>query len=195
MKFLFLLLILLVHVCGYELIDELSDTVESGGEKFYTLNPRPVTLICLISDEGDADLYVDYTSSTSRPDYLTHRYSATTSGLDVVTVLWKGDNTLSIGVHGHIAHDNSSYRLYILAPNPTDVLDHQIWEVDPDDNTKKLIIDVDPLWMANDPKLHRMLELLSTENHVHKGTSDWVAVKDWIMWFIVNFIHILEILA
>lgn len=194
---LFVSLILLVtRVLSYELISELSGTVEGGEHKFYTLNPRPVTLICLISDEGDADLYVDYSSATDKPDYLTHKYSAASSGLDVVTILKNRDEKVSIGVHGYIAHNNSTYRLYIIEPSPLDVLDYQIWEFDHESNTTKLIIDIDPLWMANDPKLHRMLEWLSGSGGPVIGTSNWAGVLEWIIWFVVNIIHILvEILA
>ena len=37
----------------------------------------------------------------------------------------------------------------------------QIWDWDPESNSNKLLIDVDPLFLANDPALNRLLALLA----------------------------------
>ena len=37
----------------------------------------------------------------------------------------------------------------------------QIWDWDPESNTSKLLIDVDPLFFANDPTLNRLLDHLA----------------------------------
>lgn len=199
----FLLFFLLLWERGksYRLLDQISGSVKGGEANYYTLKQKTITLICLVSDEGDADLYVDYTSVTKTPDSETHRYLATSTGLDVVTVMYDTSygESLSIGVHGYIAQNESSYRLYIVTPSEEDISDHQVWELDPESKTQRLIIDVDPLWMANDPKLHRMLEMLSSTGYVtshNQLTSYLIIIKDWILWFIVNFLHIaVEILA
>lgn len=197
---LFLFLLSFEASWSYELVGQLSDRVEAGEGKYYTVNPSPITLICLVSDEGDADIYVDFSSTTTRPDYLTHKYSATSSGIDVVTVLRdkmevEGDS-ISIGVYGHVTHGNSTFRMYIIVPSSSDVLEHQIWELDHESNTTKLIIDVDPLWIANDPKLHRLLESISGDYYYQEGgVSGWIAVKDGILWLLVNVLQlVVEIL-
>ena len=192
--------LLALTVQSYELVGHLSGKVEAGEGKYYTINPSPITLICLVSDEGDADMYVDYYSTTTRPDYLTHRYSAATSGIDVVTVLrddmsTEGDG-ISVGVYGYITRGNSSFRMYVIVPSSSDVLDHQIWEMDHESNTSKLVIDVDPLWIANDPKLHRLLESVLVSGYYRSDEgSSWAIIKDWIMWLLVNLLHlVLEVL-
>ena len=37
----------------------------------------------------------------------------------------------------------------------------QIWDWDPESNVDKLLIDVDPLYFANDPTLNRLLDALT----------------------------------
>ena len=200
------LVILLLWKCShsYKLIDDISGTVNGGETNYYTLKQKSITLICLISDEGDADLYIDHTSVTKTPNFDTHKYSATSVGLDVVPVMYDAneDDVLSIGVHGYTSHEQSKYRLYIVSPSDSDIRGHQIWELDPETETLALIIDVDPLWMANDPKLHQLLEMLSIGNYIVDQDFDSTAVsnlemiKDWLVWITVNAIYILiEILA
>jgi hypothetical protein len=200
----FLVFLLLFHYChSYELIDKFSGVVEGGEASYFTLKQSSIILICLISDNGDADLYVDYSSITDKPNYESHSFSAASTGLDVVTVLPSEGAyvTLSIAIHGHINHKKSSYRLYILSPSESDVKEFQIWEYNYFSKTNTLVIDVDPLWMSNDPKLHRMLEVL-TDGDVYikhsskKGSLTWEDYKDWIVWFFVNSLRIIvEILA
>lgn len=194
-RVLLLFSLLFIAVQSYELVGQLSGKVEAGEGKYYTVNPSPITLICLVSDEGDADMYVDYSSTTARPDYLTHKHSAATSGIDVVTVLRNDmsseSDAISIGIYGYITHENSSFRMYVIVPSSSDVLDHQIWEIDHESNTTKLVIDVDPLWIANDPKLHRLLESVLVQGYFQSDeASSWIIIKDWIVWLLVNFLHL-----
>lgn len=177
---------------------QIAGTVEGDHTQYYTLKQENIILLCLISDIGDADIYVDRTSNTKTPNYATHEYSSVSTGIDVITILYdkeKTDTTLSIGIHGHPRHETSSYRLYVLVPSKEDLLQHQIWEVDPESMIQKLIIDVDPLWMANDPNLHRLLESLSRDSPPD-GTLNWTVIKEWTIWFLWNFLHfVVEVLA
>ena len=181
----------------YELVHQIAGTVEGDHTQYYTLKQESITLLCLISDIGDADIYVDRTSNTKTPNYASHEYSSVSTGIDVITILYDKEktDTLSIGIHGHPRHEMSSYRLYVLVPSKEDLLQHQIWEVDPESMIQKLIIDVDPLWMANDPNLHRLLESLSRDSPPD-GTLNWTVIKEWTIWFLWNFLHfVVEVLA
>lgn len=194
----FLLAVFSRNSLCYELVHQIKDTVEGDHTQYYTLKQESIVILCLISDIGDADMYVDSASNTKTPSYANHEYSSVSTGLDVITILYdkeKPDNTLSIGIHGHPRHERSSYRLYVLVPSKEDLLEHQIWEVDPDSLRQKLIIDVDPLWMANDPKLHRLLESLSGDSPI-AGALNWTVIKEWTVWFLWNFLHfVVEVLA
>ena len=201
-----LLFLLLWKICNcYSILDQLSNTISSGEPQYYTLSQRQVVIICLLSTEGDADIYVSRSSVTKQPDFDNSEYSSSSTGIDVLAVPFApetGETSITIGIHGHFRYDESHYTLYILTPSESEVRTEQIWEFDHESLQEKLIIDIDPLWLTNDPELHRILAILSKGETkgletAHNNSMDTLAiVKDWLVWSIFTFLKVLvEILA
>lgn len=198
--FLILLFQLVSYAAGYTLVEKVSSVVNEGDTKVYYTEPReggkvsPILLLCLDSSEGDADLYVSY--SQSRPDYEHHDVSATSTGVDILVVSPQRGR-IYMGVYGHVRHNFSTFNLYILSPNEKEIREHQVWEYNHVTQNEQLIIDVDPLFLANDPILHMTIEALkggrvhpSLDMNYEEGVSWLRTTAEWIVWVLAKLIEI-----
>lgn len=178
----------------YELLHRISGSVSGGEAKFYTLDPRRITVLCLITEEGDSDLFVARSSVTSSPNSDLYDYSATSTGLDLVVV--QNQETMTIGIHGHIRYDTSLYHLLVLSPDETEVRQHQVWEFDPEFLRETLVIDIDPLWMANDPQLHLTVHMLYHGKATAGQLGSIATALERVFWFLLKVVQFgLEILV
>ena len=171
----------------YELVDRISGSVSGGEANFFTLDSRRIIALCLISEKGDADLYVARSSLTASPNSDLYENSATSTGTDLVVVL--NQEAVTIGVHGHVRYDTSLYHLLVLTPNQEEVRQHQVWEFDPEFMRDTLIIDIDPLWVANDPQLHATVHKLSHGEAVASQLGSVATALDWIFWFLLKLLQ------
>lgn len=189
-----LTVVLLTSCRAYELVEHLTGTVSGGETKAFSFVPAHTLLLCLDSREGDADLYVS--TSTSHPDADHHDYSSTSTGVDVLVIPSQQSGfTVYLGVHGHVRHNYSVYDLYLLSPSEEEIRSHQVWEYDHEAKMEKLVIDVDPLWLANDPKLHQRLEVLKEhsgrDGAASSKSAGWVyATFEWSVWVLIKLIEI-----
>lgn len=69
----------------------------------------------------------------------------------------------------------------------------QIWDWDPESNSTKLLIDVDPLFFANDPPLNELLDLLVEGGVVGAGSREETVVDTLIHWTGVVLVKLVEI--
>ena len=181
--------LLLSTVTSYRLVEKVSGTVSGGDTKVLHTEPGRISsilLLCLDSIEGDADLYVSH--SHSRPDYEHHDVSSTTTGIDVLVVSPQAQSRVYMGIYGHVRHNTSSFNLYILSPSEEEVRDHQVWEYNHETQRDQLVIDIDPLLLANDPGLHRTIESM----HHGGGTAagSWIREgAEWALWVLLKLIE------
>ena len=150
-----------------------------------------ILLLCLDSIEGDADLYVSH--SHSRPDYEYHDMSSTSTGIDVLVV--SSQSRVYMGIYGHVRHNSSLFNLYILSPSVEEIKDHQVWEYNYETQNDRLVIDIDPLLLANDPGLHRTIEGMrdpySRHHGAAAGSNNWFRdAVEWVLWVLVKLIEI-----
>lgn len=139
----------------YKIVHETTAKVSSGEAKYYTYQSKGVFVIFVTTTEGDADLYAAPSSLTKNPDSEKYLYTSASCGQDVLAILEPGE--VAISVTGHVRHDSTSYHLYIIQPDMDDISKYQIWEKDYETGRNELVIDVDPLVVANDPELHKFL--------------------------------------
>ena len=69
----------------------------------------------------------------------------------------------------------------------------QIWDWDPESNTDKLLIDVDPLFFANDPSLHQLLEQLVEGGVATAGSKQESMMDTLVHWTGVVLVKLVEI--
>ena len=72
----------------------------------------------------------------------------------------------------------------------------QVWDRDPESNEIKLLIDADPLFLANDPSLHRLLRNLARgETAGVDGYSTIMNILEWAGFLLLKALElIVEIL-
>ena len=191
---------------SYILVDKLSRTVSGGDFHHYTLSFNQVILLCLVTDNGDADMFVARSSVTEKPTSDQYEFSSVSTGVDVIAVPYEGESSISVGIQGHVRYDESSYRLLVLTLSESEARQYQVWEVDPETSRPMLMIDIDPLWLANEPKLCRMLSKLQYSDDVLgnlEGPEDGVTlseavttIKEWLIWIALLLLKIIvEVLA
>ena len=171
----------------YELVDKISGSVSGGEANFFKLESRRISVLCLITEKGDADLYVAKSSLTTSPSADLYELSATSTGTDLVVVL--DQEPVTIGVHGHVRYDTSLYHLIVLTPGEEDLRQHQVWEYDPEYMRETLVIDVDLLWMANDPHLHAMVHKLYHGETITGQLGSLATALEWIFWFLLKLLQ------
>ncbi len=178
----------------YVLLDSQDTTIEGGTHRYYTIKFDQVIIVCLISDIGDADMFAS--TVTTSPDSDDYEYASTSTGIDVITIPHTGESSLSLAIQGHSRYTQSKYRLYVLAPSERDYMDYQVWEVDPETDQTVLIIEIDPLWLMNEPRLCDMLNKLA-DGRISNVNGDSIElstflsnVKDWFIWIIMIILKI-----
>eukprot|EP00731_Ephydatia_muelleri_P027990 Em0019g863a len=153
-----LLIVFIIQSClgqCYTVVHEATAKVAGGEAKYYTYQSKGVFVVFVTTTEGDADLFAAPSSLTKTPDADKYLYTSASCGQDVLAISESGE--VSIGVYGHIRHDSTTYQLYIIQPDINDINKYQIWEKDHETGRNELVIDVDPLVVANDPELHKYL--------------------------------------
>lgn len=143
----------------YTVVHKATAKVAGGEAKFYTYQSKDVFIAFVTTTQGDADLYAAPSSLTKTPDSEKYLYTSASCGQDVVVILETAEVT--IGVHGHVRYDSTTYQLYIIQPDMNDINKYQIWEKDHETGRSELVIDVDPLVLANDPELHKFLATIT----------------------------------
>lgn len=188
---------------SYNLVSKHSGTVLGGNIQYYTISVSEILILGLVSDSGDADIFVS--SATSTPGSDDYEYCSVSTGLEIVVVppRLSSSSRVTVGIQGHIRYDSSSYRLFVLNPSKTDYQDNQIWEFDPETGHKVLIIDIDTLWLANEPHLNRIMNNLAygnngaldegAENNEGKSKTQrpLKTVRDWMLWLAAVVLRIL----
>ena len=182
---------------SYVLIDKQTRTIDGGDIHQYTVTVSEIMIFCLVSDIGDADIYV---SRTGSPDSENYDFSSSSTGIDIITVPYNGETSLSVGIQGHVRYDKSTYRLFLLSPSERDYLAYQVWEVNADTGQPTLAIEVDTLWMCNDPRLNNILSILATgdgrgleREGLEGGDSSQLfdTVKEWVWWIAMLLLKII----
>ena len=182
---------------SYVLIDKQTRSIDGGDIHQYTVTVSEIMIFCLISDVGDADIYV---SRTGSPDSENYEFSSSSTGIDIIAVPYNGETSLSVGIQGHMRYDQSTYRLFLLSPSERDYMTYQVWEVDPVTGRPTLAIEMDTLWMSNDPRLNNILNILATGDGrglegegLEGGDSSKLfdTVKDWVWWAAVLLLKII----
>ncbi len=198
---LFFLLLLACPLSGYRLVDKVQDRLMAEEGRVYVIETSRHLVVAMVSDEGDADMYVSTTHK--KPSFDKYEYSSTSCGLDVLVVPTSDGirKKVYVGVYGHVRYENTSYQLYILEPEEVDVRRYQVWDWDPGTNQPYLLMDVDPLILANDPHLHHWLDAISGKGAEQTaGEAGYVAgvrtVFEWVGYVLLEILKIvIEILA
>lgn len=89
--------------------------------------------------------------------------------------------------------NNSSTGFTGLLP-PSPIHTHKVWDWDPETRENKLLIDVDPLVLANDPDLHQLLDSLKGEEEVGRAKGGHYAtfksILNWTGFLILKTLEI-----
>ena len=111
---------------GYVVTEHTQGQVAGGSANYYSTVPPPpgLIIILLVTDAGDADLYVARSSTTTHPSNDLYEFTSASFGVETVVV--STSEKVSIGVFGHVRHDNTSYRLYIVVPQKEDISRYQV---------------------------------------------------------------------
>lgn len=111
---------------GYEIREYAQAEITAGESHYYSYPSKPsdTIILALLSDEGDADMFVS--TSVRKPSCEDYNYSSSSCGLDLVVVPPGEHSKIFIGVYGHVRYQNTTYRLYILAPSGEDILRYQV---------------------------------------------------------------------
>lgn len=77
---------------------------------------------------------------------------------------------------------------------PSPIHTHKVWDWDPETQENKLLIDVDPLVLANDPALHQLLDSLKGEEEVGRVKGGHYAtfksILNWTGFLILKTLEI-----
>ncbi|XP_051174359.1 UPF0669 protein C6orf120 homolog [Leptopilina boulardi] len=97
-----------------DLLHSVQDDVAGDSYKYYSLMYEGVVKIQLISETGDADIYVS--QITAKPTYESNNYclQSTTCGEDIIYIPQSFKRPVSIGVYGHPSHENSRFTLSVF---------------------------------------------------------------------------------
>ena len=69
----------------------------------------------------------------------------------------------------------------------------QVWDWDPETNKEKLLIDLDPLVLANDPTLNHLLDTLRGDDwdgKKRRNTTTFRTVLDWTGFLLLKTLEI-----
>ncbi|XP_017761700.1 PREDICTED: UPF0669 protein v1g209471-like [Eufriesea mexicana] len=113
----------------HKLLHYATGEVVGGSYNYYSLADDCGIKIVLISETGDADLYVSQiiTKPTYEPDQ--YCFQSATCAEDIVVIPNSSKRPINIGVYGHPSYENSKYILVVF----------QITEIDNDQEQEPLI--------------------------------------------------------
>jgi len=161
------LLLLLQIVCliikcsSYHVVQEVSGTVEAGEYSHYKLEPTSTLALVLVSDKGDADLYVSLSSEP--PTFEQYDFASQSCGLEIVVIPEFKTSTIA-SVYGHIRYNTTEYRLFLI----------------------ECLVEMeyyDPLKIANDPELCGLVKQLKIDSSSVKDNF-WLSLGEWLLWFL-----------
>ena len=113
---------------SFEVSSSTSEKLVAGEAHYYTIDASGYVFVALISDEGDVDMFLS--GSTRTPSAHDYEESSTSCGLDLVVIpANRPVQTVNLGVHAHIHHEVSRYRLYLIQPSKDDILRYQVFYV------------------------------------------------------------------
>lgn len=169
--------------------------------------------VALVTQEGDADLYASV--DVKDPGYGNSQFSSSSCGLDLIVVPWKDESRDSrhiyLSVVGHGRHQESQYKLYVITPANDDITKYQVfmapcslggrslfhvlqvWDWDPETGRNVLLVDYDPLEIANDHTLHQLLEQLR-QNAVVPAAGVWLTIEHITEWVLYLSLETLKIM-
>ena len=111
----------------YEVLNSFYDSIHAGDVNYYTLESTTPVIIALYSIEGDADMYGSATSKNPKPSSESFDYMSTSCGLDVMVLpMSKQVRKMSVGIYGHVRHQNTSYHVSVIGPKDDDILRYQV---------------------------------------------------------------------
>jgi len=113
---------LLLLVCAFldealsdYLLRTLDGTVGGGNYTYYKLTQDGDIRLEMISTEGDADIYVAY--STLSPEYDNYEMKSVTCGVDEVEIESTMKRPIGIGIFGYPQYDKSHFTLKVYLAN------------------------------------------------------------------------------
>lgn len=112
---------------SFAITESLSNSVSAGHVIHYTLASSSAVVVVLVSDVGDVDLYASPTHINSKPTSDNHELSSTSCGLDILPLsMSESIGKYTLGVHGHVRYDESTFSLYVIEPSEEDVRNFQV---------------------------------------------------------------------
>ena len=112
---------------AFRVLNTFYDTVHALEVKYYTLESTSPVVLALYSVEGDADIYGSPTSKNSKPSSESFDYMSASCGLDVIVLpMSESLRRVSVGIYGHVRHENTTYQVWVVEPEEEDVLRYQV---------------------------------------------------------------------
>lgn len=110
---------------SFEVVGTTSEKIGAGEAHYYSVDTRGFLFVALISDEGDADVFAS--GKAKKPSTEDYDVCAVSCGVDLMLVpANRPTATVHLGVHGHVRHEVSRYRLYLIEPSDDDVRRYQV---------------------------------------------------------------------
>ena len=100
---------LILCVQPEKILASFTSEIGAGNYTYYSLHEMGEITIILTTISGDADLYIS--EHTQHPDYTNYDLSATTYGIDIVSIPTNMKRPAGVGVYGHIHRPLSHYKL------------------------------------------------------------------------------------
>ena len=160
--------LIIIKSTAYQVTKEVSGSVKAGDYSLYKVELTSTIALVLVSDRGDADLYVSL--SEEPPTFELYDYASETCGAEVVILPLKDISApvLAIaGVYGHIRYNTTEYRLYLI----------------------KCDVDIeflDTLKIANDPLLVNTIKKLQVSGEGPGEPHLWASLSEWVVWLLIN---------
>lgn len=107
-----------------KLLHYITDEVAGSAYKYYSLSYDGFIKIILISDTGDADLYVSQITTKPTYDPDQNCLQSITCGDDIILIPDSFKRPVSIGVYGHPSHENSKYVLLVYQTSDTEYVSY-----------------------------------------------------------------------
>lgn len=123
-----LLLTIKLPTCTcYTISESISDTISAGAVTYYTVESTRPTIVALISEEGDTDIYASPTHKNTKPSYENYEIGSASCGMEVLVLLMNRElKRYTLGLHGHVRYDKSKYKLFIIEPSEADIKRYQV---------------------------------------------------------------------
>ncbi|XP_071449642.1 UPF0669 protein C6orf120 homolog [Hetaerina americana] len=119
--FVTLLFVSIILPCfGDHLLHSLAGQVSGGNYSYYTLTYEGPITLSLVTNLGDADLYVSQFLSKPTFDPLTYCLHSATCGNDIVHIPKRFRRPIGIGIYGYSSHEISRFILEVIFREKTE---------------------------------------------------------------------------